>query len=659
MSFNIRYGTAPDGENAWPLRRAFVMRVIRDFDPAVIGVQEALRFQLDEVDAALADMREIGVGRDDGIEAGEYSAILFDTLRLGLLDHGTFWLSDTPDVPGSMTWGNHYPRLVTWAHLRDEAAAMSFYVLNTHWDHESQNARERSARQIMDWLASHAAGAPVLLMGDFNAGEDNAAFRRLIGGGANGVQLFDTFRALHPAARHVGTYHAFSGDRSGEKIDAVLASTEWAVTDAAIVTTSDNGRFPSDHFPVTATVTWRGAAAQHTRRPEPPAAMSSAMTDALAYADSALEAVVVREDVPGAVLVVTQGGEVIHERAFGYAQLYDYGMRRLAQPRPMHTSTLFDLASVTKVMATTYAIMLLVDRGLVDVDAPVYTYLPDFRGPHRDSITVRHLLTHSAGLYRWQPLYYHASTPAQTYDFIRTLPLQWGVGQERQYSDLGFMLLGYIIERVSGRTLDAFVREELHEPLGLESTTFVPTSRALSDFAATSHGNPYERRMVHDTAFGYDYDDDPDAWNGWRTYTLAGEVSDGNSWYAHGGVAGHAGLFSTGAELAVLLEVMLQEGTYEGRRILSPDVISNFTRKGAFGHGLGWQVPDDAPAGSFAHSGFTGTYVIGVPRYDLGIVLLTNRENVGVNDAGYYSDVGEFREPIIETIIAAAARSAP
>lgn len=258
MTFNVRYGTAPDGDNAWSLRRPFVLRVIRDFDPAVLGVQEALRFQLDEIVGALEHTREIGVGRDDGREAGEYSAILYDTLRLRLLDHGTFWLSDTPDVPGSMTWGNHYPRLVTWAHLRDEPATMSFYVLNTHWDHESQNARERSARQIMDWLASHAAREPVLLMGDFNAGEDDPAFRALLESADSGVRLFDTYRVIHPDARDVGTYHAFTGDRSGDKIDAVLASRGWDVVDAAIVAVSDNGRFPSDHFPVTATVVWRG-----------------------------------------------------------------------------------------------------------------------------------------------------------------------------------------------------------------------------------------------------------------------------------------------------------------------------------------------------------------------------------------------------------------
>lgn len=370
----------------------------------------------------------------------------------------------------------------------------------------------------------------------------------------------------------------------------------------------------------------------------------------LETADSLLADAVARELIPGAVLVVTRRGEIIHERAFGHAQLYDYGMRRLTQPRPMLTSTLFDLASVTKVMATTFALMLLVDRGLVDVDEPVHRYLTDFPGVHLDSITVRHLLTHSSGLAQWQPLYYHATTPRQTYDVIRTMPLTWGVGAERHYSDLGFMLLGTIVERVSGRPLDRFLHDELYQPLGLTATTFLPKERGLTGFAATSHGNPYERRMVHDTAFGYDYHGDPDAWNGWREYTLAGEVSDGNAWYANGGVAGHAGLFSTGRDLAVLLNLLLQGGSYDGRRYVAPEVIADFMQKDGFGHRLGWQAPADTPEGSFAHNGFTGTYVIGVPRHDLGIVLLINRQNLGVDDRGYYPGMG-IQQRVVRAIL--------
>ncbi len=260
MSFNIRYGTASDSGHTWPERRALLLRVIREFDPAVLGVQEALRFQLDEIGAAMGDLGETGVGRDDGAEAGEYSAILYDRERLVLLEGGSFWLSGTPSVPGSMTWGNRYPRLVTWARFRDRGADRAFLVLNTHWDHESQHARERSSRQIVTWLATHATDIPVLLTGDFNAGESNSAFRTLLAAADRGIVLRDTYRAVHPDVASAGTYHAFTGDRTGEKIDAVLASPDWHVLDAAIVTTRSDGRFPSDHFPVTATLVWRSDA---------------------------------------------------------------------------------------------------------------------------------------------------------------------------------------------------------------------------------------------------------------------------------------------------------------------------------------------------------------------------------------------------------------
>ena len=122
MSFNIRYGTARDGDNAWGLRRDAVVEVIEAFGPALLGVQEALRFQLGELAAALPGYREIGVGRTDGIEAGEYAAIMVDGARLDVLEHGTFWFSDTPEVPGSTSWGNDIPRICTWAHLRDRTS---------------------------------------------------------------------------------------------------------------------------------------------------------------------------------------------------------------------------------------------------------------------------------------------------------------------------------------------------------------------------------------------------------------------------------------------------------------------------------------------------------------------------------------------------------
>jgi CubicO group peptidase (beta-lactamase class C family) len=356
---------------------------------------------------------------------------------------------------------------------------------------------------------------------------------------------------------------------------------------------------------------------------------------------------------PGAVLLVAQNGRVLHDRAYGYAELYDSAGRRLAAPRPMRITTMFDAASVTKVMATTFAVMLLVDRGQVDLDAPVYRYLPDFRGPHHDSITVRHLLNHSSGLVQWQPLYYQGSTPAAVYRAIREMPLQWGVGEGRHYSDLGFMLLGYIIERVSGQRLDRFLDQQLYAPLEL-SATFRPRDRAITDFAATETGNAYEKHMVYDPNFGYDYKGDPRAWDGWRRGVTVGEVNDGNAYYGHAGVAGHAGLFARASDLETLMELLLNGGTIRGRRYIRKEVIDRFLTLDRYGHYLGWQLPDGAPPGSFMHTGFTGTYVAGIPRYGLAVILLTNRQQMGTNERGFFPDPAPLRSAVTRAIVAGA-----
>lgn len=374
----------------------------------------------------------------------------------------------------------------------------------------------------------------------------------------------------------------------------------------------------------------------------------------LATADS-LVAAAVGTTIPGAVLVVARNGHVLQDRAFGYAQLDDYAGHRLAAPRPMRTTTMFDLASVSKVMGTTFGVMLLVDQGKIDLDAPVHRYLPDFRGPHKDSITVRHLLTHSAGLVQWQPLYYHASNTAQTYAVIRDMPLQWGVGEGRHYSDLGFMLLGDIVARVSGEPLDAFLQDHLYAPLGLAHTTYLPRAHGFTEFAATEQGNTYERHMVYDSTFGYRYRGDPTAWNGWRTYVLDGETDDGNAWYANGGIAGHAGLFATASDLRVLLDLLNQRGSYGGHRYISAATVDRFLTVDRFQNYLGWMKPAGLPQGSFAHNGFTGTYVLGVPRYGLSIVLLTNRQNMGTDARGYFPDVGPLDRAVGAAIVAGAA----
>ncbi len=152
--------------------------------------------------------------------------------------------------------------------------------------------------------------------------------------------------------------------------------------------------------------------------------------------------------------------------------------------------------------------------------------------------------------------------------------------------------------------------------------------------------------MVHDDDFGYRYAGDAPAWDGWRRYTLAGEVNDGNAFHAFGGTAGHAGLFSTAADLRVIVQLLLNRGEYEGARYVSAETVDSFLAPAGDGQAIGWLTPDDLPPGSFAHTGFTGTYVLGVPVQGLAVILLTNRQNLGVDARGHYPDVGGLQRAV-------------
>ena len=252
MTFNIRYGTASDEADRWERRRDLVLDVLRDEAPDVVGLQEALRSQLDDIDRTLLGYSIVGVGRDDGQAGGEHAAILVREERLEVLEQGTFWFSDEPDRPGSIGWGATLPRICTWALLSDRRSGRAFYMYNVHWDNESQESRVQSAALLMKQIRARAAPDPVIVTGDFNAGEENPAFLYLTVPGAE-PPLIDTFRALYPdTAGVIGTFHGFRGSVTGEKIDAVLATPDWVPLQAGIVHTSRDGRYPSDHFPVTA-----------------------------------------------------------------------------------------------------------------------------------------------------------------------------------------------------------------------------------------------------------------------------------------------------------------------------------------------------------------------------------------------------------------------
>jgi len=254
MSFNIRYGTANDGENRWPLRREFLIDVMREQNADVVGLQEALDFQIDEITAALPIYGVIGVGRDDGGRKGEYTAILFRRDRFQVSDAGTFWFSDTPEVVASKSWGNNITRICTWARLVDRDGR-AFWHYNVHLDHQSQPSRERSAQLLRQRIdARRFPQEPVVITGDFNAGEKNPAVASMTAGGV----YVDSFRVKHPDEKAVGTFSAFDIAKTGvEKIDYVFVPAGTEVMRAEIVRTARAGRTPSDHFPVVAHIRFR------------------------------------------------------------------------------------------------------------------------------------------------------------------------------------------------------------------------------------------------------------------------------------------------------------------------------------------------------------------------------------------------------------------
>jgi CubicO group peptidase (beta-lactamase class C family) len=378
-----------------------------------------------------------------------------------------------------------------------------------------------------------------------------------------------------------------------------------------------------------------------------------------AETDSILQGQVDRDKIPGAVVLIKKDNKIIHYRAYGYAQKYDFDHNLLRPPVKMRVNTLFDIASLTKVTGTTTSIMLLVDRGLISVDDRVCKYIKAFDTPEKKDITLRHLLTHTAGLYEWYPLYYLASDRQECYRIIENLPLTSPVGQERRYSDLGFVLLGEIIEIVSGLPLETFMEQNIFQPLGMKNTRYNPlTGGGRERIAATSAGNPYERRMVHDSTLGYRVKEiDPDQWNGWRTYILKGEVNDGNAWYANGGVSGAAGLFSTAADLQKLVDMLINNGVTGTKQFISGGTIKTFLTKDSFNNGLGWMMDPDnsfmknAPDGSFGHTGFTGTSIAVVPRERISVILLINRQNCGLSEHGEYYNVNPVRLQVFNTVM--------
>jgi endonuclease/exonuclease/phosphatase family metal-dependent hydrolase len=246
MTFNIRYGTAQDGDNAWPHRKNLTFGVIATHKPQILGLQEAEREQLDEILQEFPQFSSLGVGRDaDG--SGEYSPLLYDRKRFDVLEAETFWLSETPTVRASTHWGNSITRVCTWARLLERESNTIIRIYNTHWDHESQPSRLKSGELIAKRIREQDSTEPLIVMGDFNVGPLDPARVPL-----NEIGLRDSFVDVHPDQARMGTFHAFTGKSESDKIDAILINKAWRVTDAEIITTHRGNVFPSDHYPVSA-----------------------------------------------------------------------------------------------------------------------------------------------------------------------------------------------------------------------------------------------------------------------------------------------------------------------------------------------------------------------------------------------------------------------
>lgn len=351
------------------------------------------------------------------------------------------------------------------------------------------------------------------------------------------------------------------------------------------------------------------------------------------------------KETPGAVILVSRLGRIAYLKAFGF---------RSTQPQKeaMTVDTIFDIASLTKVIATAPAVMMLVENGALRLDEKVKRYLPKFTGAGKDSITVRQLLTHYSGLradldlsHQWQG--YEAALEELWKESVQTEP-----GKEFCYSDLNFLVLGEIIRVLSGKNLSAFAQENIFEPLGMSDTFFQPAAKLRNRIAPTE-----SRKNTLEYLKGSAGPDVPEG-------ILRGEVHDPTAWRA-GGIAGHAGLFSSAHDLAIFSQMMLNRGTYNGKRILSPAAVQTMTspqspKNASAVRGLGWDIdsPYSSPrgdlfGGGYGHTGFTGASLWIHPPSETFVIILTNR----VHPDGK-GNVTHLRA-VIANIVAAAISDTP
>ena len=342
--------------------------------------------------------------------------------------------------------------------------------------------------------------------------------------------------------------------------------------------------------------------------------------------DSLIIAAIADSVFPGAVLMIGTPSNILYQRAYG---AHDYSPQAVTTRK----DDIFDLASLTKVMATTLAIMRLYEEDKIALSDPVTKYIPAFGQNAKEEITIRHLLLHTAGFPPGKPFYRWCETKAEVLDSLYAMPLRYPTGTQTVYSDIGFITLGQLVEVVSGLTLDVFISQQYYNPLGLAATGYDPPLKFWKNIA------PAEPEF---------------------NYRMTGARGSAKNKITQvmGGVAGHAGLFSNAEDLAVIAKMLLNGGTYEGKRYFHEATILLFTtaldKKNT--RGLGWNTGSGSGKGylgdkfskkSFGHTGFTGTSIWIDPELDLYIIFLSNRTYLMKDRQRMY----DFRPVLHEAIL--------
>ncbi len=258
MSFNIRYDNPEDGINSWDNRQGIVYEFLNDQQPDILGLQEVLKGQLDQLQQQLSAYDYIGVGRDDGREGGEFAPVFYAREKFELLASSHFWLSETPEIAGSKSWGALLPRIVTWLQLKDKANGYIFYVFNTHFSHVSAFARNESAILLLNKIKTIAGKAPVILMGDFNAQPAERMYTTLTDNWEGYLQLWDTrFLPLENKEASFQTFNGFNAETSEVVIDHIFTNGFFDVKSFSTSQVIKNDVFISDHYPIMADMSFR------------------------------------------------------------------------------------------------------------------------------------------------------------------------------------------------------------------------------------------------------------------------------------------------------------------------------------------------------------------------------------------------------------------